>query len=79
MHNSVDAINFSLLVSRIRVERAPGTLQPRPKIIEITAGMEADEIMTLLLSIGRKCKFKHHVFKERGTIDLVFEEVEDEF
>ena len=43
------------------------------KTIEIKSGMTIEEIIELLKKLG-KGKFKHHVFKVRGTIDLVFED-----
>lgn len=44
------------------------------KEVTITAGMTVPEIIALLEELEIAIKFKHHVFKERGTIDLVFEE-----
>lgn len=43
------------------------------KTVEITEGMTVEEIIELLNKLG-DVKFKHHVFKVRGTIDLAFEE-----
>ena len=44
------------------------------KTIEITAGMSVEEIIKLLEELKKDLKFKHHVFKVRGTIDLVFDD-----
>ena len=43
------------------------------KTIEITAGMTVEEIIKILEELKKNDKFKYHVFKMRGTIDLVFD------
>jgi len=42
--------------------------------IEITAGIKVEDIIKLLEELKKDSRFAHHVFKLRGTVDLVFEE-----
>ena len=42
--------------------------------IEITKDMTLGDVIQALEDVEGNPKFKHHVFKERGTIELVFED-----
>ena len=46
------------------------------KNAEITAGMTVEEVIKILMEIDKDLRFKHHLFKVRGTIDLVFNDDE---
>ena len=45
--------------------------------VEITAGMKVEDLIKLLEKLKKDSRFVHHVFKLRGTVDLMFEEEND--